>query len=74
MIGEFLHSRTGIILLSIIWGLGLSTLFKKPCGAKGCTQINYQGPGKDIIDKIWTYGDHKCYRLKPYVVDCNSKK
>jgi hypothetical protein len=68
MIGEFLHSRTGIILLSIVWGLGLSTLFKKQCGPKGCDIIKYQGPSKELLDQIWTYGDHKCYRLEPYVI------
>lgn len=70
MIGEFLHSQTGIILLSIIWGLGLATLFKKPCSPKGCNIIQYQGPKKDLLNQVWTYGDYRCYKLQPYVVDC----
>lgn len=28
MTGTFLHSRTGVILLSIIWGVCLPTLFE----------------------------------------------
>lgn len=68
MIGEFLKSRVGIILLSIIWGLGLSTLFRKPCEKKDCTIVRFQGPTKDLLNKIWTYGDHKCYKLEPYIV------
>lgn len=72
MIKEFLTSRVGIIFVSIIWGLGLSTLFKKSCEGTNCKVIEYHGPPVDQSKHHWSYGKGDCYQWHPYVVDCQS--
>jgi hypothetical protein len=69
---DFFRSRTGIIILSIIWGLGLSTLFRKSCDfGESCKVIEYRGPPSSLNNKIWNYGDPtKCYKLNPEIVKC----
>ena len=72
MITDFLKSQVGIVMISIIWGLGLATLFKKSCEGKDCKIIEFRGPPvNDIKSHMWTYGGDQCYRVKPYITKCN---
>lgn len=74
MINEFLKSKVGVIIISIIWGLGLATLFKKSCDSgSNCKVIEYRGPTTEESQGVWRNGDNQCYRLKPYLVDCKSR-
>jgi hypothetical protein len=70
----FLKTPTGKIIIAIIWGLGLSTLFCKSCeyGEK-CEIIEYRGPPAKLHNKLWNYGDpNKCYSLTTKVVKCSN--
>jgi hypothetical protein len=73
MIDEFLKTRTGVILLSVIWGLGLATLFKRSCGEPGCKVIEYRGPPLSDTKMTWQYGTDACYHIQPYPSDCGKK-
>jgi len=66
MIGEFLKTQTGIALLSIIWGLGLATLFKV-----AIPPIKYVSPSKEISENLWKY-DQQCYKVNPYPSKCRN--
>jgi hypothetical protein len=70
MLEEFIQSKTGIILISVIWGLGLATLFKKSCEGYNCNVIKYQGPTNDDIKHVWKYTNNKCYKFNPYLSEC----
>ena len=71
MISEFLKSHAGIVLLSIIWGLGLATFFKKSCESNDCRVIEYRGPTTKEATGYWNYGENNsCYRIKPIIVKC----
>lgn len=71
MIEEFLKTRVGIIIISIIWGLGLATLFKIGCDKpEGCKVIEFNGPPTDSHKYAWRYGSDTCHKLEPYIVDC----
>jgi len=71
MIENFLQSRTSIIILSIVWGLGLATLFAKTCTGPNCKVSVYKGPHvPDNKDQYWRYGTQECYKVTPYVVPC----
>lgn len=79
MIGEFLKSRAGIVLLSIIWGLGLATLFKKSCegasdGGRACAVVEFRGPTSSEAQGIWNYNGSKCYRLQHQLVSCRGSR
>ena len=70
---KFLQSKIAIIIISIIWGLGLSTLFRKSCDfSNNCKIIEYKGPPTELNNMIWNYGDtNKCYNLETEIVKCN---
>jgi hypothetical protein len=70
MIEEFTNSRTGIIILSIIWGLGLATLFKRSCSDPGCKVIEYKGPPLADTKVTWKFGSDKCYKIQPTPSEC----
>lgn len=72
MIAEFLKSQTGVILISIIWALGLSTLFKKSCEGNQCKVFTYKGPPQNETTGIWSFDEKNtsCYKLTPHTVTC----
>lgn len=71
-IKKFINSESGRILLSVILGLGLATLFRKSCQGKRCMQ--FVGPKiQDIEDKVYKF-ENKCYSYKPKPETCNAKK
>ena len=38
-LGKFVHTKTGKIIMSIILGLGLASLFRKVCKNYDCIQL-----------------------------------
>ena len=67
-IKKVLETKTGQIMISIILGLGLATLFKKSCENGSC--IVYTTPPKDISKKIYK-NDKKCFKFKANSTKCN---
>ena len=73
MIDDLFKSRVGVILLSIIWGLGLSALFRKSCEGRKCHVIVYSGPDpKEMKNAYFDYGTGSCYKYEPYMTDCDT--
>jgi hypothetical protein len=69
---KFIQSDYGKLMISIILGFGLATLFRKSCSDKKC--MKFKGPElKDIKENTYEYED-KCYQFQPKSVVCNSKK
>lgn len=59
------------IILSIIWGLGLASLFRKVCKGRAC--IIYKAPSPEYIKgKTFAFND-KCYNYVPKLVKCKGK-
>ena len=68
---RLLNTPFGQILLSIILGLGLASLFRKVCTDKNC--IHFKGAAiKDIDGKTYMH-DEKCYKYSAVPVKCNEK-
>lgn len=66
---RLINSETGKIVVSIVLGLGLATLFRKVCNDETC--LSFNGPViSDIEEKTFKYGN-KCYR---YTVDADTCK
>ena len=64
VIKNILYTSRGQIILSIILGLGLATLFRKICNNKDC--YKFIGPQQNKLrDQIFSYDTHnsKCYKL-----------
>lgn len=69
---RLLNSKVGQILISIILGLGLATLFRKVCDDKNCLQFN--GPVISEVDgKTYQFGEY-CYKYELFPAQCDNKR
>jgi hypothetical protein len=69
---RLLYTDLGRIILSIILGLGLATLFRKICTEKSCLRFN--GPIiSDLEGKTYKHGD-KCYNYSANTDKCDTTK
>ena len=67
---NFLQSKSGTIILSVVLGLGLACIFKMSCDSQNC--IIYKAP--DYSEKkIIKYND-KCYQPNEHMETCDSTK
>ena len=71
-IKRLLYTPVGKVLISIILGLGLASLFRKTCEGKDC--ISFRGPIiEDVSGRIFQYGD-ECYTYKQRATKCDAEK
>ena len=71
-IKRLLHSKFGKVVISILLGLGLATLFRKVCNDRNC--LLFKGPNlSNIRGKTFKYND-KCYKYKKVNTACNNSK
>jgi hypothetical protein len=69
---RILNTDLGRIIISILLGLGLATVFKKVCNDKSCMTFN--GPVISQLEgKIYKH-DNKCYSYTSNPVTCNASK
>lgn len=70
---RFFSTSVGRILISLIWGFGLSAVFKKVCQGRNCQVIKYQGPNPEEVKRsYYKYGQNNCYQYTPYITKCHS--
>ncbi len=67
---KLLESKTGVIIMSVIWGLGLACMFRKVCKDRDC--IVYNAPNMEEIKKNIFLFDKKCYKYKSETTKCNT--
>lgn len=69
---RLLNSSLGKIIISILIGLGLATLFRKVCNDKNC--LTFKGPILGEIDgKIYKHGE-KCFTYSATNTPCDKNK
>ena len=70
---RLIHSDIGRIIISILLGLGLATLFRKVCNDRSC--MIFKAPQLNKIKgQVFKYGE-KCYKFNEEIENCdNSKK
>ncbi len=62
----------GKLMISVLLGLGLATLFRKVCNDRNC--IRFNGPViTDLNEKIYKHGE-KCYQYTSSATKCDPKK
>jgi hypothetical protein len=70
--GKFVHTETGKLVMSILLGFGLASLFRSVCKGKDC--IVFHAPPLDKIkDKVYKSGD-KCYKFQAVASKCDRSK
>ena len=69
---RLLYTEFGQILISVMLGLGLATIFREACEGKNCLIFN--GPVINEIDgKIYKFGEY-CHKYVLNPVSCNKTK
>jgi len=68
IINNLFKTDKGKILVSIILGIGLASLFKKTCIGDGCIIIKTLSP--DVIQMNTYRHDEKCYKYKAKSAKC----
>lgn len=69
---RFFNTETGKIIISILLGLGLATLFRKSCEGQNC--LSFKGPDlEDIKKKKYKYGN-TCFQYEMSSIPCDNKK
>ncbi len=68
-LGKFVHSERGRIIMSILLGLGLATLFRTVCKDNDCI-VFHAPPLDDFKDKIYKNND-KCVKYTPVATKCS---
>ncbi len=69
-LGKFVHTERGKIIMSVILGFGLASLFRTVCKEKDCL-IFHAPPLDKFKDKIYKNGN-KCYKYTPVATKCNA--
>lgn len=72
---NLIYTDRGQIIISIILGLGLASIFRKYCEGKNC--YKFIGPKHNSIrDEIYSYDSEKtkCYTLNEKSVKCDASK
>lgn len=65
---KLFKTREGRILVSILWGLGLASLFRKVCKDRTC--IVYKAPNpKNIVNKVYKHNE-KCFKYNVKSTEC----
>jgi len=67
--GKFVHTQNGRLIMSILLGFGLATVFRNVCKEKNCFNF-YAAPLDQIKDKIYK-SDRKCVKYVPVATKCS---
>lgn len=69
---DLIQTEVGKVLVSVILGLGLATLFRKSCKNKNC--LVFVPPDMDTLkDDVYSYNG-KCYKYQQRSVNCDPTK
>ena len=66
---KFVHTETGKMIMSMLLGFGLASLFRTVCKGKNCL-IFHAPPLDKFKDKIYKNGD-KCFKYVPVATKCS---
>ena len=69
---KFFNSKSGKIIISVILGLGLASLFRKVCNDRNC--LVFKAPEiKKIENQVFEFDD-KCYKFNKKATKCDNNK
>ena len=71
-LSKFFNSYTGKIIMSVILGIGLATLFRTSCKGKNC--IVLYAPNLEEVDGKIFKQDNKCYKFSTSSIKCDANK
>lgn len=68
MLTDIMNTPQGRILISILLGLGLASIFRKVCSGKSCIVV--RGPQLQEVDKYYYKIDDDCFKYTPVATKC----
>lgn len=71
-ISKLINSEVGKIIMSVLLGLGLATIFRKACSDRNCL-VFYAPPQDKVNNKTFKFND-KCYTYSSSAVSCSPDK
>ena len=71
---EIFKQKGIVILVSILWGFGLASLFSSVANRRNCILVRGEHPN-EIEEKVFQYPDieDKCYQYKSYLSPCKNE-
>jgi hypothetical protein len=69
-LGRFVHTESGKLIMSILLGFGLASLFRTVCKNKNC-MIFHAPPIEELKDKIYK-NNGKCVKYSQVATKCVS--
>lgn len=69
---NMMHTSRGRIMISIVLGIGLASIFRKTCKATGCFNF-ISPPSKEIEESVYLH-DGTCYKFTSETIKCGSGK
>ena len=72
IIKKILNNNFSSIIISIILGIGLASLFKNKCTGDKC--LKFKGPSLDNIKNTIYLFDNECYIFSEKAIVCDKKE
>ena len=69
---NIVNTKYGKIIISIVLGIGLASIFRKSCDSRNC--IIFQAPSFEEVNENIYKHDGKCFKYKEDNVNCDSNK
>jgi len=66
------QSKLAKIILSLLWGLGIASLFRKVCIDRDCIIFRAPDP-KEVVDGTYIF-EKSCYQFEPELSRCGYGK
>lgn len=66
------QSKIAKIILSIVWALGIASLFRKVCKDRNCIIFRAPDP-KDVMNNTYIF-EKSCYQFEPELSRCGYGK
>jgi hypothetical protein len=70
-LGTLINTKEGQIIVSVLLGFGLATLFRKACKDQSCIVI--KGPKMTEINGVFYRVGDTCYQYTPQITSCDKK-
>ena len=69
-LGKFVHTENGKIIMSLLLGFGLASLFRNVCKDNNCI-VFHAPPLDEFKDKIYKNSDGRCVKYNPVATKCS---
>lgn len=70
-LSNIMNDPVGRIIVSVVLGLGLASIFRKVCNGNSCVIV--KGPSIEEIKKFYYKIEDDCYKYTPVASQCDRK-